>query len=192
MMSFPQLFTPKAPAPGADPRYSLNILFNQSIQALPDYKALRQAVADTIDDAWGAGKSMDKNWLTKNKIKLPFRPTSDREYTGYDMPGGVFIAPWSKNKPSVRDVSNTQDILIPSEIWSGQLVRCSVHPFSYDQSGNKGVAFSLNSVQIVKPDMPRLDGRKAAKDEYTDLSNSAIEGWNVPAGDVDDRSNPPF
>ena len=31
--------------------------------------------------------------------------------------------------------------------------------FFYDKAGNKGVSFGLNHVQIIKADMPRIDGR---------------------------------
>ena len=183
IMSFPNLFVPKPPAPGAEPRFGLNLILDRAAQADPQYAALRRLVGECIDEKWGAGKSRDMDWIKRQKIKTPFRPSAERDYTGYDVDGGVFISPWSKNKPGLVD-ARRQDILVPGDVWSGQLVRCTVHAFAYDTSGNKGVAFNLNNVQVVKQDMPRLDGRKAAKDEFGDVEGSA------PAGTTD--SEPPF
>lgn len=185
MLSFPNLFVPKPPAPGADPRFGINLVLDKAAQAKPAYQELRKLVAQTIDEEWGLGKSKDTAWLSKQRIRLPFRPTSDRDYTGYDVEGGVFIAPWSKNKPGLVD-ANREDILVPGDVWSGQLARCTVHCFAYDTSGNKGVAFNLNNVQICKADMPRLDGRKAAKDEFDDVGDSEM-GDRPPLSD-----EPPF
>lgn len=174
MISFPSLFKATVPKGlvGVEPRFSVNLILGPAAQKTPEYLFLRKTVAETIDEKFGAGKSKDVEWLRRMKFKSPFRPTADRDYTGYDIEGGVFIAPWSKNKPGIVD-ANREDILVPSDVWSGQLARCTVHAFAYDQSGNKGVAFNLNNIQIVKADMPRLDGRKSAKDEFDDADEGS-------------------
>jgi len=61
-----------------------------------------------------------------------------------------------------------QEILLPDEVWSGQLVRANVTPFAYDKNGVKGVSFALNHVQIIKSDRPRLDGRASASSAFDD------------------------
>lgn len=172
VLSFPQLFVAKPQVAGGDPRFSLNLILDKAAQATPEYQALRKIVAETIDEKWGTGKSQDKEWMKKTKLRLPFRKTSDRDYTGYDIEDGIFISPWSKNKPGLVD-ARRQDILVPGDVWSGQLVRVTVHAFAYAQQGNSGVGFNLNNVQVVKADMPRLDGRKAAKDEFDDVGGTA-------------------
>lgn len=165
ILSFPALWVAKSPAPGAEPRFSCNIIFNKAAQATPEYKALRAAIAAVIDERFGMGKSRDATFL--KKIKMPFRSCDERDYTGYDVEGGVFISPWTKNRPGVVDAQR-QDILDASEVWSGQIVRASVHAFAFDTAGNRGAAFNLNNLQVTKSDMPRLDGRRAAKDEFGD------------------------
>lgn len=180
MLSFPQLFQAKAAAPGAEPRFSINLIFDRAAQATPEFAALRRQVAQAIDAKWGAGKSQDREWIKRNKIRSPFRSCSDREYAGYDVEGGVFIAPWSKNKPGVVD-ARLQDILVPSDVFSGQLARCTVHAFAYDQQANKGIAFNLNNVQITRADMPRLDGRKEAKEEFDNIGADPELGDREPA-----------
>lgn len=182
ILSFPALWTPRPPAPNAEPRYNCNIVFDRAAQATPEYQELRRAVAGAINDKWGAGKSQDKVFLAKTR--LPFRPCSEKDYSGYNIEGGVFINPWSKNRPGVVD-ARRNDIHVASDVWAGQLCRATVHVFAYDTAGNRGVAFNLNNLQIVKADMPRLDGRRPAKDEFPDA-----EGEDAMAGA--DADYPPF
>lgn len=188
ILSFPNLFVAKPQVAGGDPRFSLNLILDKAAQATDAYKQLRALVADAIDDKWGQGKSKDAEWIRRTKLRLPFRPCADRDYAGYDVDGGVFISPWSKNKPGIVD-KDLNDIMVPGDVYSGQLVRCTVHAFSYDTQGNKGVSFNLNNVQIVKADMPRLDGRRNAKDEFDRLGDPEAGDASSP---FDDASDPPF
>lgn len=184
VLSFPTLFVPKPPAPGTEARFSLNLILDAAAQKSPEWMALRKLVLDTLDDKW-PGKSKDAEWIKKNKIKLPWRPCSDRDYEGYDVPGGIFIAPWSKNKPGLINAQR-QNIDVPSDIWSGQLARCTVHAFAYEQSGNKGVGLNLNNVQITKMAMDRIDGKRKAKDEFGEVEEDGTDASSSSGGsDVD-------
>ena len=165
ILSFPQLFTPKPRAPGGEPVYQCSILFDQSAQKHPDFAALVAAMNELIDEEWGAGKSRDKAFL--GTIRRPFRKTQEKQYKGYDIPGGLFISPWSKSRPGIVDAQRNE-ISVPEDIWAGQLARASVAPFAYNQAGNKGISFALNNIQICRTDGERLDGRRAAKDEFPD------------------------
>lgn len=178
MLSFPQLFTARAPVPGADPRFSLSLVVDKAAQKTPEWVAIREMIEEVFEDKW-PGKFRDADWQKKNKIKFPIRQASEKDYSGYDQPGAVFISPWTKNKPGLVD-ARRQDIITPSEVWAGQLARCTVHGFAYDTSGNKGVGLMLNNVQITKADMPRLDGRKDAKAEFGNAGSDTDLDDDVP------------
>ena len=184
LLSFPHVFVPRPPAPGAEPRYSLCLLFDKIAQATPQFLALRKAVAAAIDDKWGPGKSRDTTFVAK--LRSPFRRTEDKEYAGYkDMIGGLYISPWSNTKPGIVD-ANRQDITVPGDVWPGQLARASVSAFGYQTSGNMGVSFSLDNLQICRTDLPRLDGRKTAVEEFDTWVG---EGGVLAMADDDE---PPF
>jgi hypothetical protein len=54
-------------------------------------------------------------------------------------------------------------------------VRASLRAFAYDTNGNKGVSFGLNNIQKLGEGQ-RLDGRKAATDEFdADLSQAPAD-----------------
>jgi hypothetical protein len=167
ILSFPVVFSPRPRAPGGEPVYQISLLFDQQAQRHPNFEALRKAVRDCIDDQWGAGKSQDRTFTAR--IRSPFRKCSEKQYKGYDIPGGVFISPWTKSRPGVIDAQRNE-ITVPEDIWAGQLARASVAPFAYNQAGNMGVSFALNNLQICRTDGERLDGRRAAADEFDDYT----------------------
>lgn len=165
ILSFPNLFSPRARAPGGEPVYQCSLLFDQAAQKDPAFAALKRAVLEEIDNKCGPGKSQDKQFMIG--MRSPFRPTAEKPYAGYEIEGGVFISPWTKTKPGLVDAVRNE-ILVPEDLWAGQLVRATVSPFYYNNSGNKGVSFALNNLQLCAAGTRRLDGRKAAKDDFPD------------------------
>lgn len=169
ILSFPSLFTPRAPAEGAEPRFSVNLVFNDKAQKSTEYAMMQKAVLACAKEAFGDDVKLDS-------LRLPFRDAGEKDYQGYND-GDAFVNAWSKQKPGLVDAQRSE-ILDPSDIWPGQLARATIKPFAYNVSGNRGVSFALNNVQIVKKDMPRLDGRKAAADEFTDVVDESAEAAN--------------
>lgn len=176
LLSFPALFKPRAPAPGAEPRYSLNLVFDPEAQKTPEFLALKRAVMDVIEGELGATKAKDKATLAS--LRLPFRDAGEKAYAGY-LSGHIYISAWSKDKPGLVN-ARVQEILLPEEVWPGQLARCTVRPFWFSTSGNRGVSFGLNNVQIVRSDMPRLDGRKKATDDFDTVDGGGVDDDSVP------------
>jgi len=153
VLSFPQLFAPKARAENTNPVFSCSILFDTAAQKTKEYKDLQQACVECAREKWGSNVSLAS-------LMMPFRDGAQKEYAGYGE-GIMYISPWSNNKPGIVD-GRLQAILLPEEVWAGQLVRANVQPFAWLNSGKKGVSLGLNHIQIVKKDEPRIDGRASA------------------------------
>jgi hypothetical protein len=162
--SFLNLQKARAIVEGADPRFSLTLIFNREAQQKPEFKKLEQAIDAEVKSRW------------PNKIPAGlmscFHDGAEKadQYSGYNA-GDIYISPWSKNKPGCVDAQR-QDIIDFSEYYAGWLARANVRPFSFDTAGKRGVSLFLESVQFLRPG-PRLDGRKAASesfpiDEYSD------------------------
>jgi len=178
VLCFPQLFTPKPRAPGQDAVYQINLVLDALAQKTPQWLEMRKACAQVIDEKWGSGKSQDKAFIAK--LRMPWRPCSEKKYDGYDVPGGMFIAPWTNRRPGIVDAQR-QEIMVEEDVWAGMLCRATLSPFAYENSGNRGVNFNLNNVQIVGKGARRLDGRKPANEDFPD-------DQPVPAG-VDDSDD---
>jgi len=164
LLSFPNLFTPRAPAEGTEPRYSINLVFDEKAQKAPEYIAMQKAVIACAKEEFGDDVNL-------KGLRLPFRDAGEKEYAGYND-GDMFVSAWTKQKPGLVNAQRSE-ILDPSDVWAGQLARATIKPFAYNVSGNKGVSFALNNVQIVKKDMPRLDGRKAAEDDFDEVDDGS-------------------
>ena len=157
ILSFPALFEARSPAPGADARFQINLLFDKEAQQSTEYKDLQNEIVKCAKEAFGAD-------IDFSSIRLPLRNAGEKKYNGYNE-GSTFIAPWSKSKPGLVD-ARLQELYDPNDVWAGQKARATVKPFSYNTSGNRGVSLALNNVQIVKKDMPRIDGRVAANEDF--------------------------
>lgn len=168
-LAFPNLFKPRAAVAGAEPRYSTILLLDEDAQKSDEFKALKQAVFECIEDEWGAAKAKDSTFV--KSLRLPFRDAGEKSYEGFEK-GMVFIAPWTKSQPGIVD-AQVQDIINPERVWAGQLARLDVNAFAYNQSGNKGVSLGLNHVQITNEDQPRFDGRKQASDVFGAIGGAA-------------------
>lgn len=160
ILSFPALFEARSAVPGGEPRFSLNIVFDAAAQKTPEYKALAAAI-ETEAKTFFQGK-LPASW------RNPLRDAGEKEYEGYGK-GKTYLSAWSKTKPGIVGPSR-EEIDMSEQVFAGQKVRATVRPFGYNNTGNKGVALMLQNVQIAKFDMPRLDGRSSAKDEFSDLS----------------------
>lgn len=159
-LSFQNLTTPRARAEGADAVYSCTLIFDQKAQKSDAYKAMVNAVTELARKEFGPKANI------KAILEAVIKDAGTKDYEGFEQ-GHTFINPWSKNKPGVVD-RNREDVLLPEEIWSGQLVRANISPFAWKNSGKMGVSFGLNHVQIIDTDRPRLDGRPTARSAFDD------------------------
>lgn len=163
--SYLQVFTPKAfdNDSGGKAKYSVTLIFDEEAQKTPEFKTLVSAVQACIRDKWG-----DKR---PQNLRSPFRKGEEKDSEGFG-PGKVFINASTEQKPNVVSSRRGPDgalaqLTSPSDLVSGDYIRCSVRPFAYDQKGNRGVAFGLNNVQFVKKGQP-LGGRTRADDDFAD------------------------
>lgn len=162
MISFPHLFEKRPRARGGEPVYSVSLIMNEAAQKTPQFKELEKRCLEIAREKFGS-KMDDPKFVErlKQSRNWPIKDASSKDYEGYQEDGAVFISPWTKRRPGVVGPDPEVDIEIDDDVWPGQLARLEVNPFGYDEP-QPGVSIGLNNVQIVKPDMPRIDGRKAA------------------------------
>lgn len=174
LLSYPHLKDPQAPQNGiGKAKYSASLVF----PAGSDLSEI-QAAAMAVAEAKYPNKA--KVMFETNALRNPFRKDSAEK--GYPA-GSIFINVRTEQAPGLvsqyagpdgKPVLITGDD-ITKEFYAGAQVRASITAFTYDSNGNKGVSFALGNMQKVG-DGPRLDGRKAAADEFTaDLSAAPVD-----------------
>jgi|SRR6187455_2889355 len=161
-LAFPHLFQAKERSEGdGKPVFSATVIFSPAQQKMPAFKAMQDACIEAAKKEFGEK-------IALKDVRMPFRDAGEKadKYNGFEA-GDIFINPWTKQKPEIVNAQR-QNVLLPEEVWAGQLVRLNITPYAWVNSGKKGVSFALNHVQIVKSDMPRIDGRASASSAFDD------------------------
>jgi hypothetical protein len=164
----PSLFEPKRNKfdPSKDPRCEGNLIFSKAIQAGDEYKALKKAVFDTAAGEFKPAQMKDPKFL--DKIKWCLKPYDRGEE------GDMILKAWTKEPPPIVNANN-EYVTVKGDVWSGQLGRFEIALKAYENTGSYSVVAFLNSVQITKSKMPRLDGRKPADKVFSRIEEEAGE-----------------
>lgn len=164
VISYPNVFEPRAVEQGKEPKYSCTIIFPKSRKA--ELKALEAAIMQVAQAHFGGtdpktGKPIDV--AAKFAAGKLHHPLKDGDIQYPDDPlykGTVFIRANSdvRHRPAVVG-ADVQPIINPEEVYPGMLGRLQVYvcPFEY-QNMKFGVTLLLNGLQKVK-DGERIDGR---------------------------------
>lgn len=80
-----------------------------------------------------------------------------------------FLNVKSKTKPGLVD-KDLNEIIDPSEFYSGCFCRMSIVAFPYSVNGSTGISFALQNVQKLA-DGPSLGGKANAADDFSSLSD---------------------
>lgn len=126
------------------PKYTVRAVFPPDAD-LTQMKKEAQAAADA---KWG-----DKIPKT---LRSPFRLNEELDNPVKGVPDDWTVATFSAKedrKPGLVD-ANLQDVLDPTQVFSGAWFRCQVRAFAYENAGNKGVSFGLQNVQKLRNDDP--------------------------------------
>ncbi len=170
-LCFPALFTPRAAQAGQEPKFSCVAVFPKGTDISP-LVAIAKKVAQ---DAYPKG--------VPAKFDYPFRDGNrDADPTWGDIyKDAIFVRFSTKIKPAVCDASRTL-INDPDKVYGGQVAIAAVHAYAYDVSGNRGVAFGLDAVQIV------ADGERLGRTPEKTIQ--IFDQLEEPAADAD--ANDPF
>lgn len=168
VLSYPSLFTPRKQTgqnvkPDAKPRYEADFLIPKGY----DLTGLRNACADVAIATWG---DKVKNMQLVNPFKGHLTKTGNQRFDpdkyqcvihawSYNAPGLVSRYKGPDGKPAPILHAN------PKLLYPGCIVNASVSPFPFDNSGNVGISFGLQNIQMWG-DGDRLDGRVLAEDEF--------------------------
>lgn len=161
-LSYCQIWQPKAPQNGGEPKYSVTILIPKSdaatINAL--YAEMEQAKQAGITNAWKG--------VLPPIVKIPLYDgdgvRTSGEPFGPECKGHMVITASSKAQPQVVDL-NVQPILNQAEVYSGCYGRVNLNFFAYDQAGNRGIGCGLNCIQKVADGEP-LSGGVSAQEAF--------------------------
>lgn len=165
--SFCNLFEPKAPQGGGDPKYSVTLLLPKSDK--PTLAKIQAAIAEARE------RFCQRNGANA----LPAKPNttlhdgdgqrdSGEDY-GPECKGCYVITVSSKQKPVIVDTFGNE-VTDPGEVYSGCYGRASINFYGYNSNGKKGISAGLLAIKKLSDGEPFGTVGSAADfdDDYTD------------------------
>ena len=160
--SYVNIFKQRQFSQDQDAKYSMCVLIPKT--STGDIKKIKEAVAAAVQDGIGS------KWGGKKPsgLKLPLRD-GDEERAGEaeEYTGMYFLNANSNRKPGIVD-KDCNEILDPTEVYSGCWGRVSLNFYPYNSNGNKGVGVGLNNVQKIKEDEMLGGSAASAEDDFGD------------------------
>lgn len=165
--SFCNLFEPKEPQGGGDPKYSVTLLIPKSDKSTMG--KIQAAIAEARD------KFCQRNGANA----LPPKPNhtlhdgdgqrDNGEEYGPECKGNYVITVSSKQKPVIVDAFGNE-VTDPGEVYSGCYGRASINFYGYSRNGKKGISAGLLAIKKLSDGEPFGTVGSAADfdDDYTD------------------------
>lgn len=160
--SYVNIFNARAFQQGQDAKYSICLLIDKKDKTtLSKIKAaIEAAIQDGISSKWGGKRPAN--------LKLPLRDgDAERAEEAPEYAGCYFLNANSVQKPGVVD-KDLNEILDPTEVYSGCYGRASVTFYPFNSNGNKGIAVGLNNVQKLEDGEPLGAARASAEEDFAD------------------------
>lgn len=161
-------------------KYQITMLFKKGT----DLSELVAAAKKAREERWPKGQP--KGFM--NPFMKVDDMDADERYDGYED-GMVVIRAKASYRPGVVDSSkppNTIDLEeMDTFLYGGMYARAAVSAFTFaHKSGNKGVSFGLNAIQIVKDGEP-LGSRVSAEEAFADVEDEDYDDADAGAGNGD-------
>ena len=131
---------------------------------------LKKAIKAAVDDKWGSKRPANlRNPLRDGDSESDLPDTVEAGEEPYA--GHYFMNLKSSQKPGIVDV-NVQPVIDEGDFRSGDFCRVSINAYAYDQKGNKGVAFGLNNIQVLRKGLP-LGGVSRPENDFDVVTQSS-------------------
>lgn len=173
-LSYAELFKPKAPEPGKEPKFSASFLMNKTTNAA-DIKLIRDTAKKVALEKWGANQP-------KN-LKICLRDGAEKADTDGYGDTTMFTSASSKTRPQVVDADKVTPIDPSSgKIFSGCYVHALIRLWAQDNEFGKKVNAELKAVMFCKTGKPFGEGAAPVDTE------AAFAGVTAEEDDSDEEA----
>lgn len=158
IISYPNVFIPKAIKQGDDPKYTTSLLI---LKTDPQIQVIGAAIETAKLNGFPSGfPASGGTCLHDGQLKFPEEPKL-HPYMILTAASNV------QSKPLVVD-ANLAPIIDPGQVYPGAEVWLSVNFYTYDKSVSKGVTAGLNGVMVtgLEGALGRLDNRPTVEQMF--------------------------
>lgn len=154
-LSFVNVFEPKAMKEGDEPKYSITAIIPKSdTKTIEAIKAAIQAAAERGAQKHFGGRvptNVNSTFYDGDTAVDDMGDLKNIKYPEYK--GNYFIRLSTKKRPIVLN-ADRQEIIDPTEVYSGCYGRVSMTFFAYSGDGRRGVSAALNNVLKTRDGEP--------------------------------------
>ena len=165
--SYANVWTPKAMAEGAKPKYSVSLIIPKSDTVT--IQKIKAAIKAAYEEGQSKLKGNGKSVPPLAAIKTPLRDGDVERPDDEAYQNAYFVNANSPTAPGIVD-ADRQPIIDTSEVYSGVYGRASITFYAFNSNGNKGIACGLNNLQKIADGEP-LGGKTRAEDDFADLDD---------------------
>ena len=157
----------------AEPNLSGDLKYSIQLMISKDDKKGVALIQTAITKAIAKGK--EKKWGGKLP-KFRYQPLRDgdvelesgeKDDACYKNMLFINASCGAKDRPQIVG-PNAKTLMDESLLYSGCVVRADISPFAYQNAGNSGIGWWLNSLMLVR-DGKRLDGKQDAADAFANF-----------------------
>ena len=160
--SYANVWTPKAMAEGAKPKYSVSLIIPKSDTVT--IQKIKAAIKAAYEEGQSKLKGNGKSVPPLAAIKTPLRDGDVERPDDEAYQNAYFVNANSPTAPGIVDAIDT------SEVYSGVYGRASITFYAFNSNGNKGIACGLNNLQKIADGEP-LGGKTRAEDDFADIDD---------------------
>lgn len=170
IISFPQVFEPRAAVQGSEPRFSVQVLLEPGD---PQIQQIQQQIEQAKADTWPSG--------APGNLRTPLQPYDDK-YAGknyYDPQfSGWYVLTCNakQNDPPAVVNEQRQPIIDRGEVFSGVVAQVAHGIAGYNQ-GAQGIGGFLNGLLVTNQEPPkgRLDGKPSVDQMFAQAPASTAQ-----------------
>lgn len=174
-VAYPNLAAARQRNETAKPRFSVTLVFDESVNLTPMKKAVMAVCKEKYPNGLPSG------------FRNPFRSGEDKRREDGSLPDGfkatdTFIEAWKyEEHGKIPCVDAQRNTLVASDIYAGMTARIAYRAFCYSVDGNKGVSLGLEAFQKHEDGTPIGAAPADPQTEFDDL-----ETRDPPPADVED------
>ena len=159
--SYANVWEPKS-INGGTPKYSVSLIIPKSdTKTVAKIKAAIQAA---YEEGAAKLKGNGKSVPPLSAIKNPLRDGDVERPDDSAYANAYFINANSATAPGIVD-ADCAPVLNRSDVYSGVYGRASISLYAFNSNGNRGIACSLNNLQLIRAGEP-LGGKASAESDF--------------------------
>ena len=159
--SYANVWEPKS-INGSTPKYSVSLIIPKSDEVT--IKKIKAAIKAAYAEGQSKLKGNGKTVPPLESLRIPLRDGDIDRSEDEAYHNAYFVNANSNSAPGIVD-ANLNPVINKADVYSGVYGRASIVFYAFNSNGNRGIACSLQNLQLIKSGEP-LGGKASAESDF--------------------------